>query len=147
VKIQLRILVVEDQLPLLNSYKLILQHQGYHVAAAATFEEAREHLDRSDCDVLMCDLGLDGDGNGFDVIDYACRRHPYIHPLLITGFVGDEVRQAARQRGIKVLHKPVGVANLLHILTTIESQLALHTPPRASLETKAKDPEFSSRAG
>lgn len=120
---QSRILVVDDQPLLLKSYKLILQQQGYQVAGAATCQAALEHLDRSEFDVVMCDLGLDGGGSGFDVIDFAGRRYPRIQQLLLTGYASDEVREAAERRGIKVLHKPVGVANLLRILAAIEAQL------------------------
>lgn len=112
-----RILLVDDRATILHTYRIILQQQGHDVVGAASYDEAVEHLDARDFDLLLCDYGLDGDFSGFDVIDYARVKRPHIRSLLLTGFGADQVAEQAEQRGVKVLFKPVGVPELLTTIT------------------------------
>ena len=111
--------MVDDQAPVLFSYTVILQREGYDVTGAATSDSACQELDRSSYDLLICDLGLEAGRNGFEVIDYARRRHPRMKPVLLTGFAGPEVEEKAEQRGVTLLCKPVGVPHLLDTLRSL----------------------------
>lgn len=116
---KLRILVVDDQHPVLLTYQLILRQQGHEVVGASSCDCAVRHLDESDFDVLLCDLGLDAGRSGFEVIDFAQRRNPRITPFLLTGYGTEEVADAARQRGVNILYKPIEVPDLLNTLRTL----------------------------
>jgi len=109
----LRILLVEDKPAVLLTYRLILQQQGHCVTAAPCYSEAVEQLNAREFDVLLCDLGLDGDRNGFDVIEHARVKAPQIRPVLLTGFADEAVAKQAADRGVTVLFKPVAVPELL----------------------------------
>jgi DNA-binding NtrC family response regulator len=109
----LRILIVDDKPAILLTYRIILQQQGHEVTAAPCYSDALAHLDACSFDLLLCDLGLDGNRNGFDVIEHAREKAPGIRSVLLTGYAGEEVAEQAAGSGITVLFKPVNVQELL----------------------------------
>lgn len=113
---KLRVLLVDDRAPVLLTYQLILQQHGFEVATALTYDEAVGQLDDCNFDLLVADLGLDGQRNGFDVIDYAQQKTPGIRSILLTGYACDDVQCEAEGRGVIVLFKPVSVPELLSTL-------------------------------
>jgi DNA-binding NtrC family response regulator len=115
----LRVLVVDDKPAVLMTYTLILQQQGHDVVGATSCQEALCHIESSHAfDVVLCDYTLEDDRNGFHVIDEARRRVPGIRTVLMTGYSEDEVGDAAAQRGVMVLFKPVNVADLLEVVSS-----------------------------
>ena len=62
-----RVLVVDDEQPILRAMAVNLRARGYEVDVAATGEEALELASRLHPDVVVLDLGLPGI-NGIDVI-------------------------------------------------------------------------------
>jgi DNA-binding NtrC family response regulator len=119
VKEKLRILIVDDQLPILLTYKLILQQQGHEVTAASSWEGAVSHLGRGKFDILLCDLGLNNGRNGFELIDLAQVRNPDMSAVLLTGYGAPEVDREAEMRGVPVLYKPVAIEHLLETLHSL----------------------------
>lgn len=86
------VLIVEDD-PLMRDFfadSLSRSDQLHLLASVGTVAEAFGYLHASApvVDVLLVDLGLP-DGNGLDVIRFACQRHPACEPLVISMF-GDE---------------------------------------------------------
>lgn len=115
-KSKLRILVVDDQVPVLFTYTQIFRQQGYDVAGARSYEEAVAFLRQRPFDLLLCDFGL-GDGrNGLEIIDLAqsCQSAPAC--FLLTGYCGAELMDKATERGAAVLQKPISVPELLKAL-------------------------------
>jgi DNA-binding response OmpR family regulator len=124
----LRILIVDDQASLLLTYKLILQQQGYRVNAASTCQQAIEYLKQSVFDVVMCDLALENENSGFDVIDFARSCHAHIQTVLLTGLLAGEVDEEAERRAITVLHKPLEVRLLLETMDTLRTRCSTPGP-------------------
>ena len=118
-KNHLRILVVDDQHSVLLTYTWVLQREGYVVTAASTCDAALAHLESTDYDLLLCDLGLDGGRSGLEVIDFAQTRCPDIASVLLTGYLSPEIVDDARKRGIALLAKPTEVCELLRTLKTV----------------------------
>ena len=114
------ILVVDDEPNVLVTYRLILQQQGYRVSAAVSSEEALRLLVSEPVDMLLCDLSLEKQENGFDVIDFALEKDPQMATVLLTGYATQEANDRAEQRGIPVLFKPIDIKQLLQ---TIEEML------------------------
>lgn len=113
----LRILVVDDHPTLLLTYQWILEANQHAVSVAMTTQAALAQLQGQSFDLLVSDLVLDtGPRAGLDVIECARNRHPGIRCLLLTGNCDSEVLELARQRGITVLHKPVGVKELMEAI-------------------------------
>lgn len=109
----LRILLVDDKPAVLLTYRMILQQHGHEVTAAPCYSDALSSLNSSEFDLLLCDLGLDGNHNGFDVIERAREKSPDMRSVLLTGYVDDEVSSQAAERGVTVLFKPINVPDLL----------------------------------
>jgi len=109
---------VDDKPAVLLTYRLILQQQGYEVTAVETYGCAIDELDAGEFDLLLCDLGLGGTRNGFDVIEHARVRRPAIRSVLLTGYSGADIALKAADMGISVLFKPVDVRELLAVVQT-----------------------------
>ncbi len=75
-----RILVVDDEVHVLITYRLILEQQGYDVTACTTAGEAIEIVERRSFDLVLCDYSLDEQHTGFEVILAARRRDPVFPP-------------------------------------------------------------------
>ena len=113
------ILVVDDEPNVLLTYRLILQQQGYDVSAALTSDEARKLLVEKQIDLLLCDLSLERQENGFDVIEFARKKSPMTAPVLLTGYATPEANEHAQQLEIPVLFKPIDINELLETISVL----------------------------
>ncbi len=116
----LRCLVVDDDLAILESSRMLLEQWGCQVNVATTFAEAVALLDEPGArfDVLLCDLQLAGDEDGMTVIEAARKLQPEALAVLVSGATGPEVLQRLRQGGVMLLTKPVAPAKLRALLST-----------------------------
>ncbi len=113
------ILVVDDEPHVLVTYQLILQQQGYEVSAALSAEQARKMLSERKVDLLLCDLSLEKQESGFDVIEFARQKDPAMPALLLTGYATQEANDRAEESGIPVLFKPIDIKELLQTITEL----------------------------
>jgi DNA-binding NtrC family response regulator len=113
------ILVVDDEPNVLVTYRLILQQRGYEVSAAVSSEEARTILAQDGIDLLLCDLSLEKQENGFDVVEFARQKDPRMPALLLTGYATPEANERAQDLGIPVLFKPIDINELLESISTL----------------------------
>ena len=98
------ILVVDDEPNVLVTYRLILQQQGYEVSAAISSEEARNTLQRG-VDLLLCDLSLEKQQSGFDVIHFGRTLDPKLQAVLLTGYASVEANERAEQENIPARYR------------------------------------------
>ncbi|MFB3814885.1 MAG: response regulator [Terriglobales bacterium] len=115
-----RLLVVDDEEALLLSYRLILEQKGYSVSTARTSAEAESLLASERYDLLLCDLSLERQTSGLDVIRSARRNDPRLGCVLLTGYPDTEISDLAQNDGVHILFKPVEVSKLLE---TVEFML------------------------
>ena len=113
------ILVVDDEPNVLVTYRLILQQQGYEVSAAISSEEARNVLQKGGIDLLLCDLSLEKQQSGFDVISFGRGVDPNIQTVLLTGYASVEANERAEQENIPVLFKPIDIQQLLQVIADL----------------------------
>jgi DNA-binding NtrC family response regulator len=113
------ILVVDDEPNVLITYRLILQQRGYEVSAAVSSEEARTALAADGIDLLLCDLSLEKQENGFDVIEFARQKDPRMPAVLLTGYATPEATDRAKELGIPVLFKPIDINELLETISAL----------------------------
>ena len=111
------ILVVDDEPNVLLTYRLILQQQGYVVCAALSSDEARRAITEQQVDLLLCDLSLEKQESGFDVIDFAHRKDASMPVVLLTGYATPEAIDRAEQLAIPVLFKPIDIKELLETIS------------------------------
>ena len=117
-----RILVVDDDKDLVRSVQAYLAARGYSVETAANGTEARAAIARTTPDLVILDVMMDTDAEGFAVAyalreDEATRRIPVI---LLTGFLKHlDEKYAAFEHiqgqdwpGAELMEKPVDLKKL-----------------------------------
>lgn len=112
-----RVLVVDDEPSVLTTYRMILEQKGYDVVAAASSQEAHRALGSEKLDLLLCDLSLEKQDSGFEVIDYARQHQPGLPALLLTGYASHDVSDRAQQNGVSVLFKPIDIEEFLQTIS------------------------------
>lgn len=108
-----RILVVDDETSVLTTYRLILERQGYQVAACGTSREAIEAIGQQDFDLVLCDYSLEEQHTGIEVIAAARRRNATVPAALLTGYATKETAEEAADQSIGVLYKPIEIEEFL----------------------------------
>ena len=58
-------------------------------------------------DLLLCDLSLEKQENGFDVIEFARRKDPGMPAVLLTGYATQDSTDRADKCGIPIFFKPI----------------------------------------
>jgi two-component system nitrogen regulation response regulator NtrX len=106
-----RILVVDDEENIGRSLRLILEREGFQVAACGSLAEAKAHAQRSDgclAHAYLIDVRLP-DGNGIDLVRWL-RSNDVDAPILMIsghGTIADAV-EATRAGAFDFLEKPLG---------------------------------------
>jgi DNA-binding response OmpR family regulator len=136
-----RILLVDDELPILLTLKAILEMNGFDVETAVSAHEAERKLERGTFHMVITDMRMEHETAGYDVIR-AARRQPY-NPAtsILTAFpsLGSDWRgQGAEQ----MLVKPVNTQDLLR---QIEALLITHEDHKRAAVQAAASPGSGSR--
>jgi DNA-binding NtrC family response regulator len=109
------VLVVEDDLEQLSLLTEILAMGGYSVHGVSTAAEAIAILNSARVDLLVADIRLGDEMNGFELADLAQSIRPSLQVLFITGFtIGLASRQRAARPDAKILHKPFALDDLVN---------------------------------
>jgi CheY-like chemotaxis protein len=77
-KAQPKILLVDDNEPMRDMLKDVLEISQFRVSTAANVSEAIHLIDTEPFDVLLSDLHMPGAGDGFTVISAMRHKHPVI---------------------------------------------------------------------
>lgn len=113
------ILVVDDEPSVLMTYRLILEQQGYKVRAALSAADARKVLSSEAVELLLCDLSLEKQESGFDVIEFGRKNDPRLSSVLLTGYATQDAADWAERHGIPILFKPIDIHQLLQTIETL----------------------------
>lgn len=117
-----RVLVVDDDRPVLETVAAQLEDSGFAVVTAGGGAEALALIDAGTAvDALVTDLSMPG-LNGVDLIRRAQERRPRLPALLLTGYPSDGAAQAlcSQTRGMVLLvNKPTPAKKLADRLTAL----------------------------
>lgn len=94
-----RILVVDDEPAILTVLDRLLKMAGYETALATAPEEALSLFEEGSIDLLLTDLRLNADMNGFDVMTACRRRDPALPTIVITAYGTVETAVQAMRKG------------------------------------------------
>jgi DNA-binding response OmpR family regulator len=115
-----RILVIDDEEPILFALREYFVLLGYQVDCATESEEAKALLADAFYAVAIVDLRLSGgvdDTEGLDLIKYIRERSPKSGILLLTAFGNPSVELEALSRGADAfLHKPMPLPDIAHVV-------------------------------
>lgn len=120
-----RVLVIEDNRDAADSTRLLLTLAGHEVQTAYDGKEGIEMARRFLPHVILCDIGLPGGMNGYDVARQF-RQDQGGAPVFIiamTGYGRDEDQRQAKEAGFDLhLTKPVDYNHLRRILAGLSSR-------------------------
>jgi CheY-like chemotaxis protein len=103
----LRVLVIDDEMGVRASMKLLLEELGCHVELADGALQATQLAASGTVDMVISDFRLKGDTSGIDAISQVQRLQPHAYALLVTGDTAPDRLQQAHAANIVLLHKPV----------------------------------------
>ncbi len=113
----IRILIVEDEKPILDLIKLSLLGEGYHCTCAGDGQEAADLIESQTFDLVLLDIMLPGI-DGYELLEYVKLCH--IPVIFITA----KTSTADRVKGLKAgaedyISKPFEIAELLARVETV----------------------------
>lgn len=105
----MKILVIEDEILIQQSLKIMLQKKGAEVMCASKGAEAIELIRSHDFDRIICDLMLQ-DITGFDIIEDSKSKYSAQDIskkfVIITAYSSEQVLRKAKDYNCSVLNKP-----------------------------------------
>jgi DNA-binding NtrC family response regulator len=108
-----RILLVDDERALLLSYQLIFERAGYNVTTADDTPTALMLLSQERFDLMLCDLSMERENSGLQVLDAAYKLAPGMPAVLMTGYSDESIPHEVAERGVNVVFKPIEIPRLL----------------------------------
>ncbi len=112
---------MDDEEGIRITLPLLLQQRGFEVRVAANVAEALSEMRTHGFDVLLSDLNIGKNGDGFTVVQAMRKAHPRCLTILLTGYPGFEAAlQAIHNEVDDYFVKP---ADLDCLVSTIERKL------------------------
>lgn len=126
-----RILVVDDEPTIVEAVRMLLDLNGIESEGASGCDEAEARITGQFFPIILSDLRMRGDEDGFRLIDAVQRISPRSRVAAMTGYADAATEARLRERGVHlVLHKPLHedalMAALREMLAAIEAAGAEH---------------------
>jgi two-component system response regulator HydG len=100
-------LVIDDELSVLESFKMILGIKDYEVQTAMSLEEAAETVKKEDFDIAFIDLKFSGKEIGLDILKKIKEIKPSIEAVIVTAFASEKSKiQAVELGAMDYISKP-----------------------------------------
>jgi two-component system response regulator PilR (NtrC family) len=101
-----KILVIDDEVDLVETYARLLEHLGYSCQKAYDRPQAIELIDAAEPALVLTDLRLPS-GDGFEIVKYVRTKWPDTPIIVMTAYHNDETAEAANAAGaFAYLRKP-----------------------------------------
>ena len=105
---QSTLLLVDDDRHLLASMADWLRQEGYQVDTASTYASAISAIERRNYDLLLVDIRLGDEHDGFDILAHSRKKKPNTAVILLTGYGSVESAvEAIRAGAFDYLTKPL----------------------------------------
>jgi DNA-binding NtrC family response regulator len=103
------LLIVDDEVSLRDFLTIVFEDDGWHVETAASLADARAALQKSEPDLILCDLMLP-DGSGLDLLRDIKAQNPSIAVIMITAHTSTKSAVEALKSGaFDYLAKPFDI--------------------------------------
>jgi DNA-binding response OmpR family regulator len=126
-----RVLLVDDDKPVLLTLKAVLELNGFEVVTAGSGAEAREKLRAGEYDAVITDVRMESEEAGLEVLRFARAQRNRPATAILTAYPpsDDGWRKDAAE---SLLVKPIGTRQLVQQLETLLARRAgTQTPRRA----------------
>ena len=94
----MNLLIVDDEVSLRDFLTIVFEEDGWHVETAASLGDARAAIQKSEPDLILCDLMLP-DGSGLDLLRDAKAQNPSIAVIMITAHTSTKSAVEALKSG------------------------------------------------
>jgi len=112
-----RILFVDDEPAIRATLALILRRYGFMVTVAATVAQAIEQTKSQEFDLLLCDLNIEGERDGYTVIRAMRQANPNCINIVLTGYPDEQSAAEGIELGIDdYIAKPANADTLVAML-------------------------------
>jgi CheY-like chemotaxis protein len=112
-----RLLFVDDERGIRETLSVILRRYGFTVTVAATVDEALEQIKTHQFDLLLCDLNIEAERDGYMVIRAMRDVNPECVIIVLTGYPDEESAEETLKLGIDdYIAKPANADILVAML-------------------------------
>lgn len=102
-----KILVLEDEEPVLDMVETMLEGLGYDVHGASNVEAARQILESGEVDLVLSDVVLGGEISGPDFVVRAREKHPGLKAVFMSGYTAEDADAGSNPcNGEVLINKP-----------------------------------------
>jgi DNA-binding NtrC family response regulator len=109
-----RILFVDDEPSIRFTLPQVLQEYGFEVKTVGSVADALAEINSSRFDVLLSDLNISEEGDGFQIVSAMRRLQPRCVTVVLTGYPAFETAvQALRQQVDDYVVKPADLEALI----------------------------------
>jgi DNA-binding response OmpR family regulator len=109
-----KILVVDDEPDVVAFQRDFLKRKNFSVLTATNSNEAIELIKRESPDIVFCDLRLDSESAGLDILVQARAIKPNIIFYILSGLVDREIEEKGLALGAKeILAKPISLEKMI----------------------------------
>ena len=129
---QKRLLFVDDEPSIRVTLPPILQTRGFDVRSAGSVPEALAAIERHKFDILLSDLNVSEEGDGFTIVHAMRTANPNCVTILLTGYPAFESAVEAIHHEVDdYFVKPADVESLI---STMERKLAARQSQQTAVE-------------
>jgi DNA-binding NtrC family response regulator len=126
VRTRKRLLFVDDEPSIRLTLAPVLEHHGFAVTTAASVSEAVAQIKTSQFDILLSDLNIGEEGDGFHVVREMREHYPRCVTIILTGYPAFESAQLAiRYQVDDYVVKPADIDLLVSTITQKMSEQEL----------------------
>jgi DNA-binding response OmpR family regulator len=112
-----RILFVDDEPSIRATLAVILRRYGFIVTVASTVAEAFEEIKKQEFDLLLSDLNIEAEHDGYTVIRAMRQANPNCINIVLTGYPDEESADEGLKLGIDdYIAKPANADALVAML-------------------------------
>lgn len=112
-----KVLFVDDEESIRLTLPMVLRKRGFEVLVAASVQEAKDLLRAHEFDVLLCDLNIESERDGFNVLTAMREINPLCIAVFITAYADFETAHCAIQHDIDgYVTKPADIEELIALM-------------------------------
>lgn len=113
---QKKIIIVDDDLGIVESFTEILKYQGYLVDSATTAKEGIKKMSKTFYDLALLDIKLP-DKNGTEILKEIKESKPNMIKIMVTGFADlDNAVESLNHGANAYIMKPVNPEELIKLI-------------------------------
>lgn len=140
-----RILVVDDDQVVGQSFQRVLTNKGYRVDTALSGREAFEKYAGADFDMVFTDLRMPGQ-DGLEVARRIKEMNPWLPIVVVTGYGTQEAEAKAKAIGVaEFLQKPLTPSIIEEVAARIMGRIATAAAVPATATSTVAAPESIAR--